>query len=135
MYTGKTYPSREYEHTITLSDGRTITGPLSAIVYLDPPAEPAAPIDSKSPDKSKKTADDSKNEPVTQKFLLHKRDKGEIGKDLKSLGYVKSIKLGKEAFDEGKKKIAEKEKEKEKSKGGKEESKNKEKNPSDDKKK
>ena len=43
----------------------------------------------------------------TEKFLLNKRNKGEIGQDLKSLVYVKSIKLGKEAYDEGLKKIAE----------------------------
>ena len=37
MFTGRTYPSREYVHTITLTDGRTITGELSAIVYVEPP--------------------------------------------------------------------------------------------------
>jgi hypothetical protein len=35
-YTGRTYPVREYVHTITLIDGRTIRGPLSAIVYVQP---------------------------------------------------------------------------------------------------
>ena len=34
MYTGRSYPSREYVHTITLNDGRTITGELSGIVYV-----------------------------------------------------------------------------------------------------
>ena len=33
LYTGRSYPAREYEHTITLRDGRTIRGPLAAIVY------------------------------------------------------------------------------------------------------
>ena len=28
LYTGRSYPAREYLHTITLKDGRTITGPL-----------------------------------------------------------------------------------------------------------
>jgi hypothetical protein len=135
MYTGKTYPSREYEHTITLSDGRTITGPLSAIVYLDPPMEQATSQDQKSPETPKKKSEDSKTEPTTEKFLLHKRDKGEIGKDLKSLVYVKSIRLGQEAFEEGKKKIADKEKEKDKGRGEKEESKGKNKNSAGDKKK
>ena len=35
IYSGRSYPAREYLHTITLNDGRTITGPLSAIVYFD----------------------------------------------------------------------------------------------------
>ena len=34
IYTGRSYPAREYLHTITLRDGRTITGPLAAIVYV-----------------------------------------------------------------------------------------------------
>jgi hypothetical protein len=92
MYTGRSYPSREYVHTITLQDGRTITGELSAIVYIDLPTH-ATP----------KPGEVRPRVP-TEKFLLHKRDKGEIGKDLKSLVYVKSIKLGKEAFEEGVKK-------------------------------
>ena len=37
LYTGRSYPAREYLHTITLKDGRTITGPLAAIVYVQPP--------------------------------------------------------------------------------------------------
>ena len=36
MYTGRSYPAREYLHTITLRDGRTITGPLAEIVYVQP---------------------------------------------------------------------------------------------------
>ena len=36
ILTGRSYPAREYVHTITLRDGRTITGPLSAIVYVRP---------------------------------------------------------------------------------------------------
>jgi len=102
MYTGRSYPSREYVHTITLADGRTITGELSAIVYVDPPAH-ATP-----------KPGEVRPETKTEKFLLNKRNKGEIGQDLKSLVYPKSIKLGKEAFAEGLKKIAENEKEKEK---------------------
>ena len=61
IFTGRRYPAREYVHTITLVDGRTITGPLAAIVYvrLAPRQEP-------------------------ERFLLNKRNKGEAGKDLKS---------------------------------------------------
>ena len=44
LYTGRSYPAREYLHTITLKDGRTITGPLSAIVYVEPsPTVPSGP--------------------------------------------------------------------------------------------
>ncbi|MEN6404930.1 MAG: hypothetical protein ABFC77_00510 [Thermoguttaceae bacterium] len=71
LYTGRRYPQREYVHTITLADGQTITGPMSAIVYLDTNTDPKE----------------------TKTFLLHKRDKGAIGKNLKSLVYVKQIKI------------------------------------------
>jgi hypothetical protein len=89
IFTGRDYPSREYLHTITLKDGRTITGPLSAIVYVKP-----------NPDKSKATeAAGEQSEP--ERFLLNKRNKGEIGETLKSLVYVKRIKLGEDALVEG----------------------------------
>jgi hypothetical protein len=100
MYTGRSYPSREYVHTITLKDGRTITGELSAIVYVEPPNyTPVKP-------------GEFRPEVKTEKFLLNKRNKGEIGQDLKSLVYPKSIKLGKEVMEEGIRKIAEQGKEK-----------------------
>ena len=96
IYTGYSYPSREYLHTITLRDGRTITGPLAAIVYVEPPRyAPARP-------------DEDSSKPEAERFLLNKRNKGSRGQDLKSLVYVKRITLGKEAFEEGKKKQASK---------------------------
>jgi hypothetical protein len=73
IYTGRSYPAREYLHTIRLKDGHTITGPLSAIVYVE-------------------SSQDSK--PKAERFLLNKRGKGELGQDLKSLVYVKRIILG-----------------------------------------
>ena len=82
MYTGRTYPAREYLHTITLRGGRTISGPLSAIVYVQP------------------------SRLKTERYLLHKRDKGKIGQKLESLAYVKLIKLGEEALREGRQKAA-----------------------------
>ncbi|MGD0655359.1 MAG: hypothetical protein ABSA16_13535 [Thermoguttaceae bacterium] len=96
MYTGRSYPVREYEHAITLHDGRKISGGLSAIVYLRPAEN--------NPAKS----DASRSESKVEQYILNKRNKGEIGEDLQSLVYVKSIKLGKEAFEEGKQKAAEK---------------------------
>jgi hypothetical protein len=83
MYTGRGYPSREYLHTITLKNGRTITGPLSAIVYVEPQYTSVRPKEHSFPSKP-------------ESFLLHKRNKGEMGQDLKSLVYVKRIKLEKE---------------------------------------
>jgi hypothetical protein len=81
ILTGRTYPAREYAHTITLRNGRTITGPLSAIVYVR--ATPQQEV---------------------QRFLLNKRNKGEAGKKLNSLIYVKRITFGEEALQEGRKK-------------------------------
>jgi len=95
VFTGRSYPAREYLHTITLGNGDTITGPLSAIVYLQPDGTAAGqPGAYPAPAKP-------------GQYLLHKRDKGETGDALDSLIYVKLIKLGDEALAEGKKKAAE----------------------------
>ncbi len=93
VYTGRTYPSREYLHTITLKDDRTISGPLAEIIYVKPYLEKSADPKAYRPEAAK-----------PQRFLLHKRDKGEIGEDLKSLEYVKVVKLGEEALKEGQRK-------------------------------
>ncbi len=92
MYTGRSYPAREYEHVVTLQDGRKIEGGLSGVVYLQPQI-----YDPQRPNEYRPAVE-------AQKFLLHKRDKGEIGEDLKSLKYVKLIKLGEEAYREGQQK-------------------------------
>ena len=90
MYTGRRYPAREYLHTVTLKNGRTISGPLSAIVYVEPQQHSAGQSDEQQPE--------------PERFLLNKRNKGELGESLKSLVYVKRIKLGKEAMEKGNKK-------------------------------
>ena len=41
-----------------------------------------------------------------ERYILNKRAKGEMGEDLKSLVYVKRIKLGKDAYEEGCKRAA-----------------------------
>ncbi|MCS7237952.1 MAG: hypothetical protein NZ899_06745 [Thermoguttaceae bacterium] len=87
-YTGREYPAREYEHVITLKDGRKISGGLSEILYVAPLADQENP---KEP-----------GEPT--RVILHKRHKGEIGQTLKQLVYVKVVKLGEEALAEGKRK-------------------------------
>jgi hypothetical protein len=95
MFTGRSYPTREYVHTITLNDGRTISGSLSAIVYIQPRDDYTPSSETSTP------------EAKAEQFILNKRNKGEIGQDLQSLVYVKSIKLGKEAYETGKQKAAE----------------------------
>ncbi len=89
VYTGRKYPAREYQHTITLTDGRTIKGPLAAIVYVQADADHDA-----------------------ERFLLHKRDKGELDQTLKALLYVRKIELGEEALAEGKQRAEEQAKQK-----------------------
>ena len=78
VFTGRSYPARSYVHTITLKDGRQITGPVSGIIYLDEYTGSA-----------------------TRKFLLHKRQKGPIGSKLKSLVYLRNVELGEEALQKG----------------------------------
>jgi hypothetical protein len=90
VYTGRSYPSREYSHECTLKDGRKFTGSMSGILYLAPGDYGAEAVnDSRGP----------QEEPL--RFMFHKRDKGEMNKPLKSLLYVKTVKLGEEAFKEG----------------------------------
>jgi hypothetical protein len=92
VFTGRTYPARVYSHTVTLNDGRKISGTMGEIIYVRPfIASREGPL-----------ADNPLPDP--ERFMLHKRDKGDVGKDLKSLLYVKQIKLGEDAVDEGRKK-------------------------------
>ena len=65
-YSGKTYPARETQYTITLDDGTTIHGSLVAPVYVQ-------------------TAGGQRM------FILHKRDKGAVGQSLDDLVYVREI--------------------------------------------
>lgn len=114
VYTGRTYPARIYRHTITLQGGASITGPLSALVYVipervvDPGSESAGRASDGTPrvdDKPAAEAESPANPFGTPaagarpakplKFLLHKRDKGEPGTQLEELVYVKRI-----VFDE-----------------------------------
>jgi len=91
VYTGRSYAAREYAHVITLNDGRKIEGPLAGIVYVQGDGKAA------------------------ERFLLHKRDKGEPGMELRALVYVKMICLGGKALEEGKEKAAKKKSESAKS--------------------
>jgi hypothetical protein len=65
-YSGKTYPARETEYTFTLTNGQSINGAVAGPLYLQMDGE----------DKT---------------FILHKRDKGEVGQTLKKLVYVARV--------------------------------------------
>lgn len=67
-YTGKTYPAREMQYTLTLMNGQTVAGDVVAPLYVT--------VDGKE-----------------TTYVLHKRDKGEVGQTLKDLVYVKSVEL------------------------------------------
>jgi hypothetical protein len=95
LYTGRSYPCRQYLHTVTLKDGKTITGELAEVFFVEPIVFKADEPLANRPDGA---------EPI--RVILHKRDKGDIGAELKSMKYVKLIKLGKEALEEGRKKAA-----------------------------
>jgi hypothetical protein len=92
-FTGRTYPVRKYVYTVTLKDDRKITAPVAEIFYVKPFRELAG-------------GPRTDEEPEDIRFMIHKRDKGDPGTDLKSLKYVKRIKLGAGAVEEGKKKAA-----------------------------
>ena len=97
-FTGRSYPARLYSHRVTLTDGRMIEGALSEVVYIDPSPGMLFPGISASEIAARGVVI------PTQRFLLNKRDKGELGRTLKELNYVQTIRLGDAAFDEGLKK-------------------------------
>ena len=82
MYTGRSYPAREYLHTITLKDGRTITGPLSAIVYVQPRQTEFRRARRAASDRSPNAS------------CLNKRNKGEIGQRLEIAGLRQADQVG-----------------------------------------
>jgi hypothetical protein len=65
-FTGKTYPARELQYRLTLANGQSLTGGLVAPLYV--------------------TSGDK-----TLTFVLNKRQKGDVGKSLNQLPYIKSV--------------------------------------------
>jgi len=65
-FNGKTYPARETQYIVELGNGEQILGGTVAPLYTDTP-------------------DGQKT------YILHKRDKGEVGQTLKDLVYVQSV--------------------------------------------
>jgi len=67
IYTGKTYPARETAYVLVLTSGKTIKGSIVAPLYM-------------------------RNEQGEERtFILHKRDKGNVGQTLKDLVYVSEV--------------------------------------------
>lgn len=91
-YTGREYPVRECEYVITLHDGRKITGTLAELFYIQPYAYEA------TDERIYRT------DVKAEKYIVHKRQKGESGTSFKHLVYVTRIKFGDEAVEEGRKK-------------------------------
>jgi hypothetical protein len=67
-YSGRTYPARELQYTLTLKNGRTVTGGVVAPLYMEKLGVEG-----------------------TITLVLHKRQKGEIGEGLEKLVYVKRV--------------------------------------------
>jgi hypothetical protein len=63
VYTGKEYPMRELETVLHMKDGRTLRGSLTALIFVS-------------------------SENGRQRFVLHKRQKGDAGTKLSDLIYV-----------------------------------------------
>jgi hypothetical protein len=68
-YTGKTYPGRETNYKLTLTNGQTIEGGVVAALTIV-------------------------TETGSEDFVLHKRDKGSVGQALGQLVYVKRVEFG-----------------------------------------
>jgi hypothetical protein len=67
-YSGKTYPARETSYKLTLRDGQTIEGAIVAPLYVR-----------------------EEGQEQSRTYVLHKRDKGEVGQTLPQLLYVKRV--------------------------------------------
>jgi len=78
VYTGETYPWRQYVTTLTVRDRRgrllTLTGDMTALLYFQ---------------------DDPERKP--DRLVIHRRQKGEVGQTLQDLVYVTAV-----LFEEGK---------------------------------
>lgn len=70
IFTGRTYPARETSYVFVLSNDDKITGDVAAPIYIEANGK-------------------------ARTYVLHKRDKGEIGQKLKDLLYVTKIEFGK----------------------------------------
>ncbi len=96
VYTGREYPARQYVHEIVLRSGTTVTGPLAAVVYIDPLESDGKTEGHKASQNlgdRKGTAANLASPDKRLRFVLHKRDKGRPGTRLDQLVYVTRIVL------------------------------------------
>jgi len=85
VYTGRSYPARKFAYRLTLLGGHTITGHiLGQPLYLARPSR----------------ASGSSDEGKTDRFVLHDRQKGPLDTTLEDLVYIRSVTLGREAYEE-----------------------------------
>lgn len=76
-FSGRTYPARELRYTLTLVNGQSVTGAVSAPLYVDDVEQPRT-------------------------LVLYKRQKGEAGQGLKELVYVQRVEFDPVADDAAK---------------------------------
>jgi len=96
MYTGKDYPCRIFTYTLTFDDGRELEGPMSGIIFVQALEEGEDVSVGHIPDRD------------SPRFYFHKRDSepANVGKKLADIHYVKFVKIGDDALEEGLKKAA-----------------------------
>ncbi len=94
MFTGETYPCRKFSYTLTFDDGRSLEGPMSGILFVQPLEGDEDASVGHIPERD------------AERFYFHKRDaeKTNIGKKLGDIHYVTKVVVGDEALAEGLKK-------------------------------
>jgi len=95
VFTGKTYPWRKYITTVTLLGGRTLTGDLDGLLYIEVPSPTGDPS-------VQTTGTPQPTGARKLRFLLHKRDKGEEGQKASELVYVTAVTVTQGAKQEAK---------------------------------
>jgi len=96
MFTGREYPCRIFTYTLIFDDGRELEGPMSGIIFVQKLEEGEDASVGHIPERD------------APRFYFHKRDSepANVGKKLADIHYVKFVKLGDEALEEGQKKVA-----------------------------
>lgn len=91
LYTGKFYPCRVFTYTLTFDDGRTLEGPMSGLIYVQPLEEGEDVSVGHVPERDSK------------RLYFNKRqsEKTDVGKKLEDIHYTKLVKIGDEALAEG----------------------------------
>ena len=103
VYTGRSYPARKFAYRLTLLGGHTITGHiLGQPLYLARPSRASLSRASRSTQRLSTggSSDGSNDEGKTDRFILHDRQKGPLDTTLEDLVYIKSVTLGREAYEE-----------------------------------